>query len=147
MDKTCTRCHTHFEVDENDVGFYQKMKVPVPEVCPDCRFKMRAVWRNEMSLYSGRTCGLCNKNIITMYNPKSPYTVYCNTCYRGDSWDPKSYAQDYDFSRPFFEQLNELFIRGPKNMLYSTTGAGPNVNSDYTHCLGGLVPCVSIAQT
>jgi hypothetical protein len=139
--RTCNRCTNTFTLDENDVSFYAKMKVPTPTVCPDCRFKMRALWRNEMSLYSGQKCGSCGKGIVTMYNPKSPYTVYCNECYRGDSWDPKSYGQDYDFSRPFFDQLRELMIRVPKNALYSTTGAGQNVNSEFTNYMGGLKNC------
>jgi hypothetical protein len=141
MEKACARCKNEFSIDSDELSFYEKMSVPVPNVCPDCRFKMRAVWRNEMSLYTGRKCGLCDKSIVTMYNPKSPYIVYCNECYRGDSWDPRSYAKDYDFNRPFFEQLGELFLQVPKNTLFHATGVGSFVNSDFTNCSGGLKNC------
>lgn len=139
--KTCTKCVQPFTIDENDRSFYQKMKVPVPTVCPDCRFKMRAIWRNETRLYTGRMCGLCQKSIVTMYNPKLPYVVYCTACYRGDSWDPKSYGMEYDYSKPFFEQLKELILRVPKSMLYSPSGNGVSTNSEFTNCVGGLKNC------
>lgn len=139
--RNCTKCKHDFVLEDDDFSFYEKMKVPAPKVCPDCRFKMRAVWRNEMTLYSGKRCDLCDKGIVTMYNPKSPYKVYCNGCYRGDNWDPKSYAKEYDFSKSFFEQLKELIISVPKNALFSTTGGGQTINSDFTSCSGGLKNC------
>lgn len=141
MNKECIKCKSNFIIDSWDENFYAKMKVPIPNVCPDCRFKMRAVWRNEMSLYTGRKCDMCDKNIITMYNPKSPYKVYCNDCYISDKWDPKSYGVDYDPTRPFFEQYNELLINVPKTALYFTNGVGLSVNSEYNNGFGALKNC------
>ncbi|MBP9716064.1 MAG: hypothetical protein KBD48_02660 [Candidatus Pacebacteria bacterium] len=139
--RACVNCKGEFVIEPEDFVFYERMKVPAPHVCPDCRFKMRAVWRNEMSLYTGVQCGLCDKSIISMYNPKSGFTVYCNSCYRGDGWDSREYSADYNFSRPFFDQLKDLIKKVPKNSLYSTTGVGQSVNSDYTNCGGGLKNC------
>lgn len=141
MQKICTKCNTNFNVDQDDQSFYKKIGVPIPGVCPDCRFMMRALFRNETALYSGRKCDMCSKSIITMYNPKSPYKVYCNECYRSDKWDPRSYAMDYDFEKPFFEQLKELFISLPKNYLYVTLSSGPIINSEYNNCFGGAKNC------
>ena len=73
--RKCKKCKEEFILDQDDFGFYEKMNVPVPKICPDCRFKMRAIWRNERTLYN-RTCNLCSRSIISMYNPNSPYTVY-----------------------------------------------------------------------
>ncbi len=139
--RQCKKCNQNFTLDADDFSFYEKMKVPAPHVCPDCRFKMRALFRNEMSLYTGRKCGSCQKNIVTMYNPKSPYTVYCLDCYKGDSWDPRSYAKEYDFNRPFFEQLKELLLQVPKASLFDAAGYGPNVNSDFTNASALLKNC------
>jgi hypothetical protein len=75
--KQCNKCKQDFILEEDDFSFYEKMKVPVPSICPDCRFKIRAIWRNEMCLYTGRKCELCNKDVISMYSPKSPYRIYC----------------------------------------------------------------------
>src|SRR3989338_7213427 len=98
MEQKCKKCRQEFILDKDDLVFYEKMKVPPPLVCPDCRFKMRALFRNETTLYSGRKCGLCAKSIISMYNPKSPYIIYCQDCFYSEKWEPKDYGRDYDFS-------------------------------------------------
>jgi hypothetical protein len=145
--RTCTKCSHPFTLDEDDFSFYEKMKVPVPKVCPDCRFKMRALFRNETTLYSGRKCGLCEKAIVTMYNPKSPYTVYCYDCFYSEKWDPKSYATEYDFSRPFFDQLKEFLERVPKIALYLSLGYGENINSEYVNMASGCKNCYLVFNT
>ncbi len=134
--KQCQKCKEDFVIEPNDFSFYEKMKVPAPNVCPDCRFKMRAVFRNERTLYNGN-CKLCDRSIITMYKIKSPYVVYCNDCWVSDKWDPYSYAIDYDSSRSFFEQLKELTLKVPKSATYSSSSTGPNINSEYANFAGG----------
>ncbi len=147
VSKTCTKCNTNFIVDSDEQGFYEKMKVPVPNVCPDCRFMMRALWRNEMRLYSGRTCNLCDKSIITMYNPKLPYTIYCYDCFYSEKWDPKDYATNYDKFRPFLDQMKDFLIKVPKICLYLSLGDGVNVNSEYCNMVSGCKNCYLIFNT
>ncbi len=65
--KNCQNCKKDFVIEPEDFNFYEKMKVPAPKICPDCRFKRRAIFRNETILYSGRQCGLCGKGIISIY--------------------------------------------------------------------------------
>ncbi len=142
--KKCNNCSAQFILDSNDLGFYEKMKVPAPKVCPDCRFKMRAMFRNETNLYSGRTCALCGKGILSMYNPKSPYTIYCYNCFYSEKWDPKDYAMDYDESRPFIDQLKELLLKVPKITTYLSLGLGPNINSEYVNMASGCKNCYLI---
>ncbi len=144
--QTCRRCKNDFSIDENDQIFYQKMKVPNPTECPDCRFMCRAMWRNETTLYS-RTCDLCQKNIISMYNPKSPYVIYCYDCYNSDTWNATDFAKEYDYSKTFFEQLRTLLLKVPKAQGYRTSGIGPSVNSDYSNCAGGLKNCYMVFNT
>jgi len=123
------------------------MKVPNPIVCPDCRFKMRAMWRNETTLYSGRKCDMCGKGIVTMYNPKSPYTLYCFDCFCSEKWDPKDYAMDYDFNRSFLEQMKDLLLKVPKIATYLTSGDGPNINSEYCNMVSGCKNCYLVFNT
>ncbi|MEK7140549.1 MAG: hypothetical protein AAB815_02070 [Patescibacteria group bacterium] len=139
--RQCSKCRKNFVLETNDFSFYEKMQVPVPKVCPDCRFKMRALFRNETTLYSGRKCGLCGKSIISMYNPKSPYTVYCYRCFYGEKWNAKDYAMDYDEHRSFLEQFQELLLKVPKSTTYLSLGAGLNVNSEYTNMTSGCRNC------
>ena len=72
--RNCQNCKKDFAIDAEDFSFYEKMKVQAPPFCPECRFKIRAQWRNEMSLYNS-TCSVTGKNIISVYHPKSPYQV------------------------------------------------------------------------
>src|SRR3989338_7629999 len=133
--QACQNCKKDFTIESEDFNFYEKIKVPPPTFCPECRFKRRAIFRNERTLYN-QTCALCQRSVITMYHPNSSYTVYCNTCWVSDKWDPYSYALDYDSSRPFFEQLKELSIKVPKSATYSSPSLGPNINSEYTNFAG-----------
>lgn len=147
MEKICTKCNTNFTVDQDDQSFYQKMQVPIPNVCPDCRFMMRSLFRNETNLYSGRKCDLCSKSIVTMYNPKLPYTIYCYDCFYSEHWDPKSYATDYDESRPFIEQMKDFLIKVPKICLYLSVGYGENVHSEYVNMSSGCKNCYLVFNT
>jgi len=138
--KICQNCHNEFVIEPDDFSFYEKMKVPAPVNCPQCRFQWRALWRNEMHLYN-RKCTLCDKSIVAMYHPDSPYTVYCQDCWLSDKWDPNSYAQDYDPKRPFFDQMDELLKKVPKAGVYTSNDIAPVVNSPYANFAGAMKDC------
>ena len=126
--KVCQNCKSEFHIEMEDVLFYEKMKVPEPTWCADCRMQRRLLWRNLRSLYK-RDCGLCGKSIVTMYHPDDPAPVYCNPCWLSDKWDPYTYGMQYDSSRPFFVQWNELLQKVPRYALYQTNCVG----SEYTN--------------
>ena len=122
---SCKQCNSGFEITDSDRQFYRKVSpvikgksflVPEPENCPECRQKLRLQWRNERSLYQ-RTCGLCNKPVISIFDPKGPCKVYCYDCWWGDRWNALDYGRDFDFNRPFFEQFAELVREVPKSAL------------------------------
>ena len=71
------------------------------------------------------------KKIISLYHSEKPLTVYCNKCWWGDKWDPKSYGKDIGFSRPFFEQFRELQDKVPLLTLFNDDGVG-SLNCEYT---------------
>jgi len=147
MKQTCRITNQEFEISPDEVSFYEKMGVPLPELHPDLRLKWRALWRNETTLYSGRKCDLCNKSIISMYNPKLPYPVYCYNCFYSEKWDPKNYATDYDFSRSFIDQMKEFLAKVPKITLYLSLGYGENVNSEYVNMASGCKNCYLVFNT
>ena len=116
-------------IEPDDFNFYEKIKVPPPTWCPECRLVKRLPWRGERSLFK-RKCNLCGKEKILLYSPESPYTVYCYSCWWSDKWDPESYGKDYNFKKPFFEQLKDLFLKVPRMGIIQQ---GTNVNSEYTN--------------
>ncbi len=136
----CFLCSNDFEVSGADHLFYKKIGVPAPSLCPVCRFRRRALWRNERTLYS-RSCDLCSKAMISMYAPSAPYPVYCQACFFSDAWSPTAYARDYDANRPVMEQFAELFRLVPKLTL---TTSGNNTNSDYQNWAGSNSDCYMV---
>ncbi len=61
----------------------------------------------------------------------APYKVYCPQCWWSDKWDPFEYGRDYDFSRPFFTQFNELWHEVPLlglSLDLPTTLSSPHCN-------------------
>ena len=128
--RICQNCKQGFTIEPDDFGFYEKIKVPPPTFCPECRLQRRLAWRNDLSFYN-RSCDLCGKKIISLYHQDKPLTVYCNKCWWSDKWDPKSYGRDIDFSRPFFEQFRELQDKVPLPAMFNDNGVG-SVNCEYT---------------
>ncbi len=126
--KTCQNCKTEFRIDPDDFAFYEKMKIPPPTFCPDCRYQRRLANRNEWNFYR-RNCDLCGKSAVTLYSEEFPGPVYCQPCWWGDGWDPFSYARDFDFSRPFFEQFQELRLAVP----HVAMANWHSTNSEYTN--------------
>ena len=106
----CQNCKKDFII--YDFSFYEKIKVPHPTFCPECREQRRLAFRNERVFYK-RTCDLCGNNVVSRVSPDKKYKMYCNSCWYGDNWDFYSYGKDYDFSKSFFEQWKELFFSVP----------------------------------
>ncbi len=126
--KNCQNCKKDFIIDSEDFKFYEKMKVPPPTWCFDCRMRRKLVYRNERTLYKD-TCALCKKEIISMYDKKSDYIIYCTNCWWSDKWDALDYGRVYDFSRPFFEQFFELQKAVPRQALWqSNSNTSPYSN-------------------
>ncbi len=105
--RACQNCKIDFTIEPDDFGFYEKIGVPVPTWCPHCRFIRRLTFINHRSLYK-RNCDNCQSSTIAMYHSDVPMTVWCVKCYLSDTWDGRDYAREYDFSRTFFQQFNEL---------------------------------------
>ena len=134
--KTCQNCKQNFVIEPDDFGFYEKIKVPPPTWCPECRLVRRMIWRNERSLYK-RKCSKSGKEIITMFHPEADVVVYDHDIWWGDSWEPTDYGQDYDFSKPFFEQYKELLRKVPLANLGNNNCVGSpygNHNADCKYC-------------
>lgn len=134
--KQCQNCKSSFQIDASDFEFYQKMNVPAPTWCPECRFMRRITFRNERNLYK-RKCDLCHKEIIAMYPVQTEFPVYCNQCWYSDEWDSSSFCQNYDFSKPFFIQFKELLKIMPRPALVGSK----NVNSPYVNYTADVKNC------
>src|SRR3989338_3572720 len=108
----CQNCKKNFTLDPEDFNYYEKIKVPVPTWCPECRMIRRMACHNGWFLFY-RSCDKCGKRTLSVYPPTQKITVYCQPCWWSDAWDGTEYALDYDKSRPFLSQWKELSEKVP----------------------------------
>src|SRR3989344_372645 len=139
--KQCQNCKASFQIEPEDFKFYEKMQVPPPTFCYECRLQRRLAWRNERALYS-RKCDLCKKDIIAMYPEGTPFPVYCRSCWYSDKWDALSYGMDYNFKKNFFVQFKELQNVVPRiNLMVDNS-----INCEYTNQIANCKNCYLITS-
>ncbi len=134
--RNCQNCKQEFGLEPEDFDFYKKIDVPPPTWCPECRLARRLMFRNDRSLYK-RRCDLCQNDILAVYSPDAAFPVYCPPCWYGDGWSGFDHGRDYDFSQPFFAQLEVLFRKVPRISVYNLNA----VNSPFAN---GLVDSKNI---
>ena len=139
MQKTCKNCKKDFEIEQEDLNFYEKMKSPSPNYCPGCRMARRLCFRNERTLYK-RTCSKSGKPIISIYPENTLFPVYDQHIWWGDEWEGLDYGQGYDLSRPFFDQWLELRNKVPRISMLNIN----SVNSDYCQNAEDMKNCYLI---
>ncbi len=130
LDETrqCQNCKNNFAIASEDFSFYEKIKVPPPTFCPECRMVRRLSWRNERTLYK-RKCDLCKKDTISIYSSDNIGPVYCLSCHDGDSWDPMDFGINYDLTENFFITFKKLLYTAPHPAL----DVRSSVDCDYTN--------------
>jgi len=140
--KTCQNCKKDFIIEPDDFGFYEKIKVPPPKICPDCRAQLRLCFRNERCFYK-RSCDNCKKDIISIFSPNKQYLNWCPECWWSDAMDAKKFAVDYDPSKSFFEQFSKLSLRVPRESLITAR----NINSNYLNLAADNKNCYLIIES
>ncbi len=59
-----------------------------------------------------------------MFAPEAPSKVYCHDCWNSDQWEGMTYGREYDFSKPFFVQYQELRQAVPEKAISMTNCPG-----------------------
>jgi hypothetical protein len=159
--KICQNCKQNFIIEPNDFGFYEKMGVPAPEKCPQCRQQLRTLFRNFKTLYK-RPSSMSGKMIISVYDTDTSFPVYDTPEWWSDDWDPMSYGIDLDLNKPFFEQMSKLSSTVPHSSImnvqsenceyanqvlkskncYLVFGCIENEDCDYGHIVWNCRDCV-----
>jgi hypothetical protein len=143
--KTCKHCGKSFPIMQGDIDMLEllsptfdgeKFPLPTPTFCPDCRLQRKLVFRNDKKLYR-RTCDFSGKEIISMYSPESPMTVYDHHIRHSDKRDPLEYGREPDFSQSFFLQYQELYRKVPQSSLINEMCH----NSEYCQHAANMKDC------
>ena len=140
--RTCKITGNEFEILEDEKSFYDKIGVPIPDICPEERARLRLLHRNERSLYK-RVCDKTGESIVSVFSPNKPDTVWKYEAWFADDWDATSYGQDYDPNRSFFEQFKELQSKVPKPALLHVR----SVNSEYVNLAADNKNCYMVVES
>ena len=132
----CNKCQEKFTIDQNDHIFYNRMKVSIPNNCPNCRQQQRILFRNFKTLYK-RPSSKSGKMIISMYNLDVLFPVWDISEWWADNWDATDYAVDLDISIPFIKQVDHLFSKVPHFSLMNTKSE----NCEYSNFTYGSNNC------
>jgi hypothetical protein len=127
INQICQASGQKFIIDERDQKFYNWIRVPFPTLSPLERWRRRVAFRNDKNFFKS-TCGLCNKQVISIYSGQRNFPIYCYNCFWSDNWDPLAYGVDFDFTRLFFDQYYELQSKVPRLALFNSK----SINSEYT---------------
>ena len=71
--KQCNNCKQDFTIEPDDFGFYEKIKVPAPTFCPECRYIRRLLDRNEYNFYKNINNKLQRQMIIITHSQELIY--------------------------------------------------------------------------
>lgn len=101
-DEQCTEA---FKVTQGELEFYRQMNVPLPRLCPNCRYYRKVKEKNPIKFWHGKCqCagsksengvyanqaahfhggGRCLNEFETSYSPERPEIVYCEQCYNSE---------------------------------------------------------------
>ncbi len=127
-----------FEISEMEYEYCRREGIPLPDISPLEKLRYLCNFRNRLHLYNG-VCALSKKKGLTAIPPESNFTVYDVDVWDSDDWDPLSYGRDYDFSRPFFDQMAELLSVVPIPNL--SVQRSSMENSDFTNGITGAKNC------
>ncbi|MCR4328218.1 MAG: hypothetical protein NUV53_01740, partial [Patescibacteria group bacterium] len=105
------QCATAFKIIPEELSFYRRMRLSLPQLCPNCRHYERLAQRNPLKLWhrrcqcsgaknenkpayrSGRYKNIsshfhgdaqCPNEFETPYAPERKEIVYCEGCYQGE---------------------------------------------------------------
>jgi len=89
----CEKTDKPYKITPQELAYYIKNEIPIPQKHPDERFQIRFNLRNPRKLWH-RQCdcietghehdteGRCPNEFETTYAPEGPETIYCERCYQ-----------------------------------------------------------------
>ncbi len=109
----CEHCNKEFIISSGEMSMYEKVGIELPIQCFSCRIKqLLSFW--SFGKFRRGTSDLSGENLITVLPENSRYPIYTLHEWYSDSWDAMNYGMEYDSSRSFFIQLQELQEKIPR---------------------------------
>jgi len=76
----CEVSGKNYRIMKQELGFYRKVNVPLPRLCPMERHRRRMNLRNGRELYE-RKCEGCEQIVQTTYTHDRKEQILCESCY------------------------------------------------------------------
>lgn len=126
----CSQCQLDFEIFDDDITFFNKLQVPPPTMCPDCRRQRRLAFVNYTTLFK-RECNAPghNEKVISSIPEGTQFPVYDFDYYWHGDRDWYINARDFNLNKSFFGQFKDLFLVSPQIALPRDPAS---VNSEYS---------------
>lgn len=140
--KVCANCSRNFRIFPIDAEYYSRIDVPHPSWCPRCRHLRRHGHINDYVFFQ-RSCDNCQKPFVSIFPAGSPYKVFCQDCWYSEERDDKAQGREFDFSRPFFEQFDELMHEAPQLGIIGMN----NINSSYSESVANCKNVYLISES
>lgn len=134
--RTCQNCKTGFIIEPEDFTFYEKVSVPPPTWCPECRMIRRMTWRNERMFWKAKD-SITQKETFSMFPSSAGLKIYGKEYWWSDKWDAAEFGRDYDFSVPFFVQLKALM----RDVPWFNLSMENTISSDYSNNAINIKDC------
>jgi len=141
----CQQCRIRFEIFKEDIALYKKLLVPPPKLCPECRKQRRFGFYNTVLKFYKKQDARTGQEIISTFHPESRHKIYDLKYWWSDQWGGEDCAREYDFSKSFFNQFDNLNLSVPHPAItHYWKGV---INSPYTIAGVNLKNCylVSVA--
>ncbi len=125
-------CEGKFKIEEEDIKFLKKFKVPPPNYCPTCR-RMRRLPHMNMSRLFKRKCDVPGHNemMISILSEECPFPVYDYKYFIDDEFDAFSFGMEYKNGNSPMETLFSLRNKFPMPSFLNRDPS--SVNSDYSN--------------
>jgi CxxC-x17-CxxC domain-containing protein len=77
----CEVTRRPFKIVASELEFYRRMKLPIPTIHPSNRMETRFRMIPASKKYNA-VCAKCGEEINSMFDPKSNFILYCESCYQ-----------------------------------------------------------------
>jgi hypothetical protein len=133
----CQETGIDFAITESDKKYYDYIQVPYPTFCPESRFKRRLSWINVTKFYKRKD------GLISMYRDNCGYNIIPDYDWWSDKYDCLEHGREYDFSKNFFSQFNDLLHTARLPHLHRNYSTFEN--SDYCNAASNLKNCYMVS--
>ena len=76
----CEDCKKPYKIQLAEYKFYQKMNIPIPLKCSNCRHEERMNLRSKRQLFL-RKCSKCSVDIQSVFSDTNSLKIFCEQCF------------------------------------------------------------------